>query len=664
MKRKIFKLAAAFAALLIALLAAVGCSSEEKDSTFTQTIGSLDEIIEKIEEKGAFAAVVSVYEADDKDGSVYLNTTIANIEEGDWITVAVNDLSIKEQIEEQTLAARHFTLETFDKIADEADDTSLLEAFYSEVDGYMYLTPNISAVELERLSEVIADSGFTAEDLFEEYLKTRFVPTLESNIVAKVLDEKNCEYSVNSDGSIKITKIDAEIGNIVIPDTIDSKPVTEISCEAIPYNAYERLYSVTVGKNVKRIESFGGGCVTLLDINTSDSPIFIAASAVNESRYCIEDESGIVSLGNIMTAYKGAKIDFTIPDDILYVADHAFANNNTIKSISAHKNLISVGSNAFSGCTSLESCDLRDTKTLLDNGVFSGCSSLKEITIPEGNTIIGEATFSGCESLKKITIPKSIETISLRAFSFNYVSDGSYAESLEGLYIEDMEAFCKINFEINPLIYANNLYLNGELVTDLIIPESITEIKNNAFTGASIKSVTIHDSVNSIGDKAFNNCQSLTAVNGANSVEFCGNYSFTLTPWLESSAKSADNGMVIIGRDVLLHCANGQKNVIIPDSVKSICVTAFSDKNDSDIETVTIGAGVTVLKDISFSNSLEKLVIPATVTKIENLIVPTHVEGDKDLGIEYVEGTTIYCAPGSAAEEYAKTNDIPFEYID
>ncbi len=663
MKRNIIKLAAVFAALLISLLAAAGCSSEEKDSTFAQTIGSLDEIIEKIEEKGAFAAVVSVYEADDKDGSVYLNTTIANIKEGDWVTVAVNDLSIKEKIEDQTLAARHFTLDTFDEIADEADDASLLEAFYSEVDGYMYLTPNINANELENLAKVIKDSGFTEEDLFEEYLKTRFVPTLESNIVAKVLDEKNCEYSVNSDGSIKITKIDAEIGNIVIPDTIDSKPVTEISCEAIPYNAYERLYSVTVGKNVKRINSFGGGCVTLLDINTSDNSMFIAAAAINESRYCIEDENGIVSLGNIMTGYTGSKIDFTIPDDILYIADHAFANNNTIKSITAHKNLISIANNAFSKCTSLESCDFSATKTLLDNGVFSGCSSLKEMTIPDGNTIIGDDTFSGCESLKNVTIPKSIETISMKAFSFNYAYDGGYAESLEGLYIEDLEAFCKINFEINPLIYANNLYLNGELVTDLIIPESITEIKNNAFTGASIKSVTIHDSVNSIGDRAFNNCLSLNAVNGANSVEFFGNNTFTLTPWLENSAKSAEGGMVIIGRGVLLHCAGEQKNVIIPDSVKSICSTAFSDSDDSDIESVTIGAGVAELKNISFGNSLVKLVIPATVTEIENLIVPTHVEGDKDFGIEYVEGTTIYCAPGSAAEEYAKTNDIPFEYI-
>ena len=78
----------------------------------------------------------------------------------------------------------------------------------------------------------------------------------------------------------------------------------------------------------------------------------------------------------------------------------------------------------------------------------------------------------------------------------------SYWED-KNVHITDLEKWCNIAFESigsNPSSY---IYLNGKVITDLVIPESITEIKNYAFIGCPLNTVTLHENVKSIGDWAF-----------------------------------------------------------------------------------------------------------------------------------------------------------------
>ena len=97
-------------------------------------------------------------------------------------------------------------------------------------------------------------------------------------------------------------------------------------------------------------------------------------------------------------------------------------------------------------------------------------------------------------------IPDSITSISAYAFIG--------CSALKGVYITDIEKWCKISFEndvSNPLYYAHNLYLNNQLVTNLVIPDSVTSIGAYTFTGCSgLASVTIPDGVTSIKDYAIN----------------------------------------------------------------------------------------------------------------------------------------------------------------
>ena len=147
-----------------------------------------------------------------------------------------------------------------------------------------------------------------------------------------------------------------------------------------------------------------------------------------------------------------------------------------------------------------------------ETGKYSGSVVIPEAIVHNNVTCsvtsIGEDAFVGCFGLTSITIPNSVTTIGKYAF---FVCSG-----LKEVHISDLAAWCNISFgsdDANPLFYAHNLYLNGELVTDLVIPNCVTRIKNYTFYGCSgLTSITIPNSVTTIGYEAFRDCSGLTSV--------------------------------------------------------------------------------------------------------------------------------------------------------
>lgn len=143
----------------------------------------------------------------------------------------------------------------------------------------------------------------------------------------------------------------------------------------------------------------------------------------------------------------------------------------------------------------------------IEDSAFSECSNLKSVTIPNSVSEIGEEAFRNCSSLTSITIPDSVTRIESIAFQD--------CRNITNVYISDIAAWCNISFTTersNPLCYGASLYLNNELVTDLIIPDSVTKIGDLVFFGCdSLVSVTIPNSVTNIG-AAFYGCDSLTSV--------------------------------------------------------------------------------------------------------------------------------------------------------
>ena len=167
---------------------------------------------------------------------------------------------------------------------------------------------------------------------------------------------------------------------------------------------------------------------------------------------------------------------------------------------------VTYGSAEYSGAKVIPSSVTYNSKTYsvtsIGNWAFSSCSGLTSVTIPNSVTSIGWGAFSGCSGLTSVTIPNSVTSINMEAFKG--------CSGLTSVHISDLEAWCKITFNggtSNPLIYAHHLFLNGDEIKDLVIPNSVTSIAFSVFSYCSgLTSVTIPNSVTSIGGYAFYGC--------------------------------------------------------------------------------------------------------------------------------------------------------------
>ena len=84
------------------------------------------------------------------------------------------------------------------------------------------------------------------------------------------------------------------------------------------------------------------------------------------------------------------------------------------------------------------------------------------------------------------------------------------------MYVNDINSWCDIDFAnslANPLSCAKKLFLMGNLVTDLVIPNEVKEIKSYAFYACNeIENVYISNSIESIGDYAFVGCDNILEI--------------------------------------------------------------------------------------------------------------------------------------------------------
>ena len=268
-----------------------------------------------------------------------------------------------------------------------------------------------------------------------------------------------------------------------------------------------------------------------------------------------------------------------LPKNVEIIEDLAFYGT-FIESISLPESVEILGASAFNSCVYLEEVTLSSNIQEIGRYCFSFCHNLTRINLPSTLKSIGECAFFDCRSLKIITVPESVEFIDSSAFV-----DCSISE----VYIDNIESWCRMKFAnngSNPL-YNADLYVNGEKITKLIIPEGVTSIGDRAFVNClSITNVVIPKSLNHIGKDAFNFCNILNV------------YVENLESWCKLIFDN-DSSNPLCNASL---CVNGEKirSLIIPEGVTSICDRAF--KNCISIESVTIPESVSVIGSDAFSN--------------------------------------------------------------
>lgn len=144
---------------------------------------------------------------------------------------------------------------------------------------------------------------------------------------------------------------------------------------------------------------------------------------------------------------------------------------------------------------------------------YAGDVVIPETVVKNGKTytVIGieSHAFEDQINLKSVTIPKTVQVIRENAF------DG--CTGLERVNITDIAAWCNIEYDYfpmsNPLFYARHLFMDGEEIKDLTIPDGVTEIKKWTFSETlSFTRVDIAGTVTVVGDGAFGGCSNLTSV--------------------------------------------------------------------------------------------------------------------------------------------------------
>ena len=229
-------------------------------------------------------------------------------------------------------------------------------------------------------------------------------------------------------------------------------------------------------------------------------------------------EVGFEVENGVLVKYTGKSRTVVIPRGITEIYDEAFKGNEALTSVVVGEDVRIIGKAAFMHCFHLKEVTLPDSVEEIYELAFLACYNLEKINIPKKIEVIRERTFCGCHSIKKINIPASLKIILYSGF------DEVRPALIE---IESIESWLTLDAYQGSSKPQGPLYLNGKLLTEILIPNSITKINNFAFYGISrLEKIVIPNSVTSIGKAAFASCRDLKIVVLPNNLTIIENSAF------------------------------------------------------------------------------------------------------------------------------------------
>jgi len=424
-----------------------------------------------------------------------------------------------------------------------------------------------------------------------------------------------------------------------LPDTVTHIPVSAFAgctnlksvrlneaIDNIPANAFNgcsKLGQINIPAAVTSIgtDAFGG-CSSLTNVSFGDLSAWYRISLPNREANPLNCGGRAYSNGSEITNVK-------FPSDMVDVGTYQFAGWSGLQSIELPPDTRSIGAGAFWGCSGIADIVIPASVTNIDENAFNGCSGLTAIEIPFGVTSIKQGAFQNCGGLGAVAMP-SVKSIGQRAFQncsglasmtipscMKSVGVDAFAgcTGLSRVEIDDISNWYGIEFGngcANPLSYGHHLFVDGEELTALNVPDTLTAIGAYAFYNASsIEDVTIPASVLSIGTDAFKGCT------GIRTIEIPASYTVATTfpdAYAAITKMKIPDGTAAIAANAYKGCV-ALSNIVIPESVISIGTDAF--RGCTGIRAVELPASynlATVFPDAYAA--LEKLTIPEGTTSI------------------------------------------------
>ena len=524
---------------------------------------------------------------------------------------------------------------------------------------------NLKSVKLPSKLEVLGSAAFNNCSSLETISIPNLVTHLKGDTFRDCISIKNIKLPDNLESIGYNTFINCEtLADIILPETISI-------IESSAFSQCEQLTNIVLPASIKKIEKQAFKTILNVYYNGTIEDWCSIEFEYHLSSYYFDiyllDESGTIIYGN----NKYNKLEnVEITGNIKTIKEYAFAHSN-IKSIIIPEGVTTIEANAFSKCNKLVSVTLPKTLKMLGKDAFyediyikdvyfdgdikdwcmienSGFSSIpltynnflyildehgdvynngnrysllpNELIIPDGIVCINDYAFYGQNSIISVFIPDSVEKISFSAFSCC-----SNIESMTLPFIgESLNSRDNIFFGY---IFGANEYKNQ----DKYIPNKIksisltkeTEVFDYAFYNcASLTSISLPESLVTIGDYAFDNCSLLTSIIlqkelnmfGKSVFAGCENltdiyYRGTLKNWCNidftnfySNPMSTNSNLYLMDRDGVIEY-NGDKyslltneliisddvttlksysfcgikftSIYVPDSVKTISYNAF-----------------------------------------------------------------------------------------
>lgn len=355
--------------------------------------------------------------------------------------------------------------------------------------------------------------------------------------------------------------------------------ISELTLDELPndyFKGFTALASIQLPKTLKviRDEEFAD-CKTLS--NNMEIPACCSSIGIN--------------------AFNNTAINRLVFNGVTNIGASAFAKCPYLSDVEFLHEAI-IGSNAFEA-TNIERITIPADVIVGDNAFKD--TPLKEVVIKDGVTKIGDNALGS--SFEKITFEGNVGEIGHLASEF-----------LSEIHVKDLFTWCNLAISNSSFMdSAPQLYINGQEVKNVVIPEGIHNIRKYAFMKCqSLESVQIPTGVKSIEDRAFEGCEALYDIELPSTLTAIGNNVFLNCKSLMNIVLPSK--LISIGESAFENCSN-LKGIQIPQNVKFMGNAALA--NCTNLISINLPSDLECINQLLYGcSSLEEIEIPAAVSSI------------------------------------------------